>query len=337
MKPFWALRIHAPDGDKNNGEPYATLQQVKLEELTAGEVVIEVHYSGVNYKDALAATGRGRILKKFPLNAGIDAAGVVIESSDKRFSKGQSVLVNGCGLGETEDGGYSEVLRVKGDSVVPLPAGLTLKESMIIGTAGFTAALALYRMLQNGQTPSMGPILVTGASGGVGSFAVQIFSQAGFEVIAASGKHEAVKYLTKLGAKQVIAPADLGLGNRPLESVKFGGVVDNVGGKLLAQAMAHTQLWGNVSCIGLAESPELHATVLPLILRGVSLLGASSNNCLREVRHEVWRRLGAEWRPKHLNETLTRTVDLKELMLACDDLIHRRVFGRVLVEIRKNS
>lgn len=334
MKPFWALRVHAPDG-KNDDEPYATLQQMKLEELTPGEVVVEVHYSGVNYKDALAATGRGRILKKFPLNAGIDAAGLVIESNDKRFTKGQSVLINGCGLGESDDGGYAEVLRVKADSVVPLPAGLTLKDSMVLGTAGFTAALALYRMLQNGQEPPMGPILVTGASGGVGSFAVQLFSQAGFEVIAVSGKHEAVKYLTKLGASKVIAPADLGLGSRPLESVKFGGVVDNVGGKLLAQAIAHTQLWGNVSCIGLADSAELHTTVLPMILRGVSLLGASSNNCTREVRHEMWRRLGSDWRPKYLNETLTRTVDLKELMMACDDLIHRKVHGRILVEIRK--
>lgn len=335
MKPFWALRVHAPDGGKSNDEPYATLQQVKLEELSRGEVVIEVHYSSVNYKDALAATGRGRILKRFPLNAGIDAAGVVLESSDKRFTKGQSVLVNGCGIGESEDGGYSEVLRVKADSVVPLPAGLSLKESMILGTAGFTAALALYRMLQNGQKPEMGPILVTGASGGVGSFAVQLFSQAGFEVIAVSGKHEAAKYLTKLGANKVLPAADLELGNRPLETVKFGGVVDNVGGKLLAQAVAHTQLWGNVSCIGLADSAELQTTVLPMILRGVSLLGASSNNCSREVRHEIWRRLGGEWRPKHLQETLTRTVELKELMMACEDLLHRKVMGRIIVEIRK--
>jgi NADPH2:quinone reductase len=335
MNPFWALRVHAPDGGKNEGAPYATLQQMTLNQLTPGEVVIEVHYSSVNYKDALAATGRGRILKRFPLNPGIDAAGIVIESSDKRFTKGQNVLVNGCGIGETDDGGYSEVLRVKADSVVPLPVGLSLKESMIIGTAGFTAALALYRMLQNGQAPAMGPILVTGASGGVGSFAVQLFSQSGFEVIAVSGKHEAIKYLTKLGAKQVTAPADLGLGERPLETVKFGGVVDSVGGKLLAQAIAHTQMWGNVSCIGLADSAELNTTVMPMILRGVSLLGASSNNCTREVRHELWRRLGSEWRPKHLQETLTRTVELKELMLACDDLLHRKVHGRIVVEIRK--
>jgi len=336
MKPFWALRVHGPDGGKK-GEPYSTLQQITLDQLTAGEVVVEVHYSSVNFKDALAATGRGKILKKLPLNAGIDAAGVVIDSQDKRFSKGQKVLVTGCGIGEVDDGGYSEVLRVKAESVVPLPQGLTLRESMILGTAGFTAALALHRMQVNGQKPEMGPILVTGASGGVGSFAVQLLAQQGFDVIAASGKHEAVKYLTQLGAKKVIPPTELGLGDRPLESVKFGGVIDNVGGKLLAQAIAHTQLWGNVCCIGLAESAELHTTVMPMILRGVSLLGASSNNCTRDVRLEMWKNLAGPWRPKFLKETLTRTVDLKELMMACEDLMHRKVHGRILVEIRKDE
>ncbi len=336
MKPFWALRVHAPDG-KKQGEPYSTLQQMTLDQLTPGEVVVEVHYSSINFKDALAATGRGKILKTFPLNAGIDAAGVVLESIDPRFKKGQKVLVTGCGIGETDDGGYSEVLRVKVDSVVPLPPDLSLKESMILGTAGFTAALALHRMQENHQRPSMGPILVTGASGGVGSFAVQLFAQEGYEVIAVSGKHEAVKYLTQLGAKKVIAPTELNLGDRPLENVKFGGVVDSVGGKLLAQALAHTQLWGNVCCIGLAESHELHTTVMPMILRGVSILGVSSNNCTRELRHGIWQRLAGKWRPQHLNETLTRTVDLKELMQACEDLMHRKVHGRILVEIRKDS
>ena len=335
MKPFWALRVHAPDGDKK-AEPYATLQQVTLDELTPGEVVVEVHYSSVNYKDALGATGRGRIFKKFPLNAGIDAAGLVLQSSDGRFTPGQKVLVTGCGIGESDDGGYAEVLRVKAESLVPLPADLTLRQSMILGTAGFTAALAFHRMLENHQNPSLGPILVTGASGGVGSFAVQLFAQQGYEVIAVSGKHEAIKYLTRMGAKKVIAPSELSLGDRPLEKVKFGGVIDNVGGKLLSQAISHTQLWGNVCCIGLADTQDLHTTVMPMILRGVSLLGVSSNNCTRELRHSLWQKLAGPWRPKFLDETSTRTVDLKELMLACDDLIHRRVHGRILVEIRKD-
>jgi len=330
MKPFWSLRIH-----ESAGQPFAKLQQMTVDELSAGEVVIEVHYSSVNYKDALAATGAGKILKSFPLNGGIDASGIVLESQDPRFKPGQEVLVNGCGIGESYDGGYSEVLRVAADSVVPLPPGLSLRDAMILGTAGFTAALALHRMERNGQTPGLGPILITGASGGVGSFATQLFSQAGYEVHAVSGKHESINYLKTLGAKDVIAPNELNLGTRPLEKVRYGGAVDNVGGELLSQVLAHVQLWGNVASIGMAQSAELHTTVMPFILRGVSLLGTSSNNCTRIVRHEVWKKLGSAWRPKHLDQVVARTIQLKDLMDAFNDLLHRRVQGRIVVEIRK--
>lgn len=330
MKPFWALRIH-----DSGGQPYAKLQQLSVDELSPGEVTIEVHYSGINYKDALAGSGKGRILKSFPLNGGIDASGIVIDSKDSRFQRGQEVLVNGCGIGESFDGGYSEVLRVPGDSVVPLPQGLSLKEAMILGTAGFTAALALHRMEQNGQKPELGPILVTGASGGVGSFAVQLFSQSGYEVHAVSGKHEAIRYLKNLGASQVIPPEELNLGSRPLEKVRYGGAVDNVGGELLSRVLACVQLWGNVASIGLAQSADLQTTVMPFILRGVSLLGASSNNCARDVRHQIWRDLGSKWRPKHIESIVSRTVGLKDLTEAFEDLLHRRVHGRILVEIRK--
>ncbi len=336
MKPFWALRVHAPEGNPKD-EPFSTLEQIDLKHLSQGEVVIEVHYSSVNYKDALAATGKGKILRRYPLVAGIDASGVVIESTDSRFKTGDKVIVTGCGIGESVDGGYSEVLRVSADSVVPLPAGLTLREAMILGTAGFTTALAYHRMLENHQTPAMGPILVTGASGGVGCFAVQLFSQQGYSVVAASGKHAAISLLKKLGAEQVIPPAELLMGERSLETVRFGGVIDNVGGHLLGQALAHTQLWGNVCSIGLAESPELNTSVMPFILRGVSLLGVSSNNCTREVRHNLWQKLATNWKPPHLESICTRTVGLKDLMLACEDLMHRRVMGRILVEIRKDA
>lgn len=329
MKPFWALRIHAPAE-----APYAKLEQVHVADLTPGEVVVQTNYSSVNYKDALAATGKGRILRRFPLIGGIDGAGVVLESRDPRFSPGQKVIVTGCGTGENNDGGYAEYMRVPADSLVNLPDGLTLREAMILGTAGFTAALALHRMEQNGQKPALGPILVTGASGGVGSFAVQLFAQAGYEVIAASHKHECIKYLKALGAKQVVPPEELELGNRPLETVRFGGAVDNVGGKLLSQILAHTQLWGNVASIGLADSAELHATVMPLILRGVSLLGTSSNNTPMALRREIWSKLAGPWRPKNLENILSRTVGLRDLMLAFDDVIHRKTHGRILVEIK---
>lgn len=331
--PFWALRVHST----SDGGSSAKLQQMKVEELSAGDVLIQVHYSGVNYKDALAGTGKGKILKFFPLNAGIDASGIVLESKDPRFQPGQKVLVNGCGIGEIDDGGFAELINVKTDYVVPLPPGLTLRESMILGTAGFTAALALHRMEHNGQTPALGPIAVTGASGGVGSFAVQLFSHAGYEVHAISGKPEAVSYLKELGAHKVIAPADLELGNRPLESVKFGGAVDNVGGKLLSQLLAHTQLWGNVSSIGLADSAQLQTTVMPFILRGVSLLGASSNNTPMPLRHQLWQKLSQAWKPAKLDRIVTRTVQLRDLMTAFDDLLNRRVFGRILVEIRRED
>lgn len=329
---FWALRVH----EGQNGVVYSKLQQLTLNDLSAGEVLIGVHYSSINYKDALAGSGKGKIMRRFPLNAGIDAAGVVLESTDPRFQPGQEVLVTGCGIGENSDGGYSELLRVSANSVVPCPPGLSPEEAMILGTAGFTAALALHRMLQNGQTPALGPILVTGASGGVGSFSVQLFAHAGFEVHALTGKPEGAAFLRALGAHKVLQPADLALGPRPLESVRFGGVVDNVGGRLLSQALAHVELWGNVASIGLAESADLHATVMPFILRGVSLLGVSSNNTPMALRLELWNKLAGAWRPQHLRQTLTRTVGLRDLMTTFDDFLRRRVHGRILVDVRRD-
>lgn len=330
MNRFWAVRVHAA-GDSS----FTKLEQMTLDDLSPGEVVIEVHHSGINYKDALAVTGRGKILKSFPLNAGIDAAGVVLSSLDPRFQPGQEVLITGSGMGETFDGGFSEVVRAPADTVVPIPKELSMRQTMTLGTAGFTAALALSRMQQNGQTPDQGPILITGASGGVGSFAVQLFRQSGFEVHAVSGKHEAKNYLLQLGANQVITPDQLDLGTRPLERARYGGAVDNVGGELLSKVLAHVQLWGNVASIGLADSPQLQTSVMPFILRGVSLLGTSSNNCPRPLRHEIWRKLATTWRPKTLDGVMTREVELKDVPLACDDILHRRVQGRILVDVRQ--
>jgi len=307
------------------------LVEMAAEDLSSGDVVVRVQWSGINYKDALAVTGRGRILKRFPLNAGIDAAGVVESSEDPGFRPGDPVLVNGMGLGETRDGGFAEVLRVPGGWVVPLPAGLTLRESMILGTAGFTAALAVVRMELNGQRPDKGSIVVTGATGGVGSAAVSILAARGYHVLAVSGRSEHADYLRRLGAADVKSPAELALGSRPLEAARFGGVIDNVGGELLAGLVRHVGLWGQVACIGMASSPDLATSVFPLILRGVSLLGVSSGNCPMPLRHEVWTRLGADLKPPRLDEIASREVALDAVVETASLLIERRALGRVLV------
>jgi NADPH2:quinone reductase len=304
-----------------------------LDDLSPGEVVIRVRWSGVNYKDALAVTGRGKILKRLPLNAGIDAAGVVESSADARFRPGDSVLVNGMGLGESHDGGFAELVRVPGEWIVPLPAGLTLRQSMVLGTAGFTAGLAIARMELNGQSPDKGPIVVTGATGGVGSAAVSMLAGRGYRVIAVSGRPEHGDYLRRLGAAEVKTPAELELGSRPLEAVRFGGAIDNVGGELLAGLVRHVSLWGQVACIGMAGSPKLEGTVFPLILRGVSLLGVSSANCPMPLRHEVWRRLGSDLRPAHLDEIASGEVPLDGVVEAASRLIDRRALGRILVAV----
>lgn len=306
-------------------------------ELSPGDVVVRVRWSGINFKDALAVTGRGKILKRFPLNAGIDAAGIVESSGDTRFRPGDEVLVNGMGLGESHDGGFAEVLRVPGDWIVPLPSGLTLRESMILGTAGFTAALAILRMELNGQRPDMGPVVVTGATGGVGSVAVSILTSRGYAVTAVSGRPEHHGYLRTLGAAEVKTADELRLGSRPLEAARFGGAIDNVGGGLLAGLTRHVGLWGQIACIGMAASPQLETTVFPLILRGVSLLGISSGNCPMPLRHEVWKRLGADLKLPHLGEIVSRAIPLDQVIETAPLLTERRALGRVLVDCSSSS
>jgi NADPH2:quinone reductase len=293
-----------------------------------------VHWSGVNFKDALAVTGRGRILRRFPLNAGIDAAGVVEASADPRFRPGQEVLVNGMGLGESHDGGFAEALRVPGDWVVPLPPGLDLREAMALGTAGFTAALAVHRMEESGQRPDLGPVVVTGATGGVGSIAVSMLAARGYDVLAVSGRPEHRAYLEGLGASEIRSPAELALGQRPLETARFGGAIDNVGGELLAGLTRHVGLFGHIACIGNAGSPELQTTVFPFILRGVSLLGISSSNCPMALRAEVWGRLGGELKPPGLELIVSRVTSLDGVLEAADALMARRALGRTLVDCR---
>jgi len=305
-----------------------------LDELSAGDVVIRAEWSGINFKDALGVTGRAPIYRRLPLNAGIDVAGRVEASSDPRFAPDDPVLVNGMGLGETHDGGFAQLVRVPASWVVRLPAGMSLRESMILGTAGFTAALALHRMEVNGQAPEAGPIVVTGATGGVGSAAVSMLARLGYRVIAVSGRPEHHGYLYELGAAEVSTPEGLQLGARPLEAARFGGAIDNVGGSLLAGLLRHVALWGNVAAVGNAAGPAFEASVFPFILRGVTLLGTSSANCPVELRTAIWNRLASDLRPPALERIASRTVPLTNVVEACGTLMTRSSLGRILVDLR---
>lgn len=322
---FRAFRIHGGDAPHRSG-----IEPVSLDDLSPGEIVIRTAFSSVNFKDALAGTGEGRILRRFPLVGGIDVAGHVLASTDPAFREGDPVLVTGCGLGETRDGGYSEYARLEARWAIPLPAGLSLRESMVLGTAGFTAALALFRMLENRQSPELGPVCITGATGGVGSLAVDIFTRAGFEVHAVSGKADRHAWLRRLGARDVLGRDALAT-TRPLESARFGGALDNVGGPMLASLLAQTVPYGNVASAGLAASAGLEVTVMPFIIRGVSLLGVASGGTARDIRDEVWRRLAGDWKPAHLDAICTREVGLAELPGVFATMLAGGSLGRTLV------
>jgi acrylyl-CoA reductase (NADPH) len=324
---FRAFRIHNDARGHRSGIEY-----ISLDDLSPGEIVIRTAYSSVNYKDALAGTGEGRILRRFPLVGGIDVAGHVVASADPRFREGDAVLVTGCGLSETRDGGYAEYARVEAEWAIGLPAGLTLRESMILGTAGFTAALALFRMQENRQVPSLGPLCVTGATGGVGMLAIDIFRRAGFDVHAVSGKAEQAEFLRSLGASEVLARDALAT-TRALESARFGGGLDNVGGPMLASLLAQTSPNGNVASAGLAATSELATTVMPFIIRGVSLLGVASAGTPSAIREELWRRLASDWKPAHLERICTREVGLDGLPEVFATMLRGGSFGRTLVRL----
>ncbi len=328
MKPFKAFRIHQEDD-----AIVARFEQLTIDDLTPGDVVIKVRYSSINYKDALAATGAGRILRRYPLNGGIDLAGEVAASTDPRYAPGLAVLVTGCSLSETVDGGYAEFARVAGDSVIPLPEGIDLFQSMALGTAGFTAALAIHRMEHNGLEPGRGPVVVTGATGGVGSIAVDLLAGRGYEVVAVSGKPERDEYLHRLGAARVLRRQDIDFGKRPLEAAQWAGAVDNVGGEMLTWLTRTMDYWGSIASIGLAGSPKLETTVMPFILRGVNLLGINSSATRRDVRLAVWQRISTDLKPRHFDLLVTRTIGLDELPGAFPDYIEGRIAGRTVVRV----
>lgn len=324
---FDAFRIHDDADGYRSG-----IEQVSIDELSPGEIVIRTAHSSVNYKDALAGTGKGKILRRFPLIGGIDVAGHVVQSRDPAFREGDAVLVTGCGLSETRDGGYSQYARLESKWAVRLPQGLSLREAMILGTAGFTAALALLRMQDNRQTPDLGPLAVTGASGGVGSLAVAIFSQAGYTVHAISGKTEQKEYLLSLGAAEVLGRDALAT-SAAMASARFGGGLDNVGGPMLASLLAQTAPYGNVASAGLAASPDLVATVMPFIIRGVSLVGVASAGTARDIRDSVWARLASDWKPRDLQRICTAETGLQGLPAVFDRMLRGDSLGRTLVTL----
>jgi putative YhdH/YhfP family quinone oxidoreductase len=325
---FRAFRIHDDSAGYRAG-----IEDLGLDDLAPGNVTIRVAWSGLNYKDALAATGKGRILRRAPLVGGIDVAGTVVESDSDDFLPGERVLANGSGLAETRDGGFTEYLRLPADIAVPLPTGLTMRQAMGLGTAGFTAALSLYRMEANGQRPDMGPIVVTGASGGLGSIAVDLLTAAGYEVHAITGKVEQFDWLAHLGARQCISRNDLHWGQKPLERAAWAGCIDTVGGDMLAGLTRVIDLWGNIACCGMAGGSGLRTTVFPLILRGVSLLGISSTNCPIDTRRKLWDRLGNEWKPPHLDEIIRNEVDLEDMPAVFGKMLAGESLGRTVVRV----
>lgn len=324
---FQAFRIHRDDGVVSG-----RLETISIDDLTPGNVVVRVEYSCINYKDALAATGAGPIVRHFPLVGGVDLAGTVQASEDARFSPGDKVVALCGGSSETRDGGYAELARVDADMLVHLPGTLETRAAMAIGTAGFTAALAVHRLEINGQRPDAGAVLVTGATGGVGSIAIDILSARGYEVTALTGKMDQADFLKSIGAAEVLDRNTLTMGTRPLESAQWAGAIDNLGGDVLAWLTRTTRPWGNIASIGLAASADLHTTVMPFILRSVSLIGVNME-VPPKLRAEIWQRLTDDLQPKHLDRIASTEIALADLPGCFEDYLHAGVVGRTVVRI----
>lgn len=310
------------------------IRERALDDLPAGEVLIRVRFSSLNYKDALSATGNKGVTRSYPHTPGIDAAGEVAESTSPDFRSGDAVLVTGYDLGMNTSGGFGQYIRVPAAWIVKLPDGLSLKESMTYGTAGFTAALSVYRLQECGVKPDQGPILVTGATGGVGSLAVSILTRAGYSVTAATGKQAEEPFLTALGAKEVVTREEVDdTSGKPLLKTRWSGVIDTVGGNILSTALRSTNYSGCVTCCGLVASPELQATVFPFILRGVSLLGIDSVHCPMPLRQQIWQRLAADWKPNL--DQLGVEISLYDLDARIGDIMQGKLKGRTVVDVNR--
>ena len=328
MATFKAYRIFNEDG-----KVQARLVEMTLDELDAGEVVFRTAFSSVNFKDALAGTGAGKIIRRFPCVGGVDAAGTVSSSTDARFKEGDAVICTSYDFGVSHDGGYAEYVRVPADWVVPLPKGLSLFEAMALGTAGYTAGLALERMEHDGLAPANGPVIVNGATGGVGSVAIDILAATGYHVVALTGKDTESDYLKRLGAKEVMLRSRLDLSKiKPLDKATWAGAVDNLGGDVLAWLASTMQVGGTLASVGLAAGHTLNTTVMPFILRGVSLLGIDSVNTPMALRRKVWERLGSDLKPRRLTDMVT-TVTLQDLPGVFDKILKAQMRGRTVVKI----
>lgn len=328
MNTFRAYRIFNEDG-----KTASRFVEMTLDELDAGEVVIRTAYSCVNFKDALAATGAGKVIRRFPCVGGVDAAGVVESSQDARFKPGDEVVVTGYDMGVAHDGGYSEFVRAPADWVVPLPTGLSLFDAMALGTAGFTAALAIHRLEQNDLKPGNGKVIVTGATGGVGSLAIQMLAQRGYHVVALTGKDSEHAYLKALGAHEILRRGDVDWNStRPLESAQWAGALDAVGGATLSWLTRTMQQNGAIASFGNTGGAELHTTVYPFILRGVRLLGVDSAATAMPLREEIWQRLSRELHPKQLG-SIAHTITFSQLPQAFQTMLHGQSHGRTVVKI----
>jgi putative YhdH/YhfP family quinone oxidoreductase len=329
MERFKAYRL--TEADK---KVRAEFVDMTLDQLDPGDVTVRVAYSSVNYKDALAATGKGRILRRPSCIGGIDFSGTVVASTDARFKKGDAVATtSGEYVGVSHDGGYSPYARVKGDWIVKLPNGVSLWEAMAYGTAGYTAAIAVVRMEHNGLKPANGPVIVNGATGGVGSVAIAMFAKLGYHVVALTGKESESEWLKKLGAKEIKLRSELDLTKiKPLDKAIWAGAIDNLGGKTLAWMASQMKDNGVIGSIGLAESAELHTWVMPFILRGASLLGINSGDSSNAIREQVWARMGGDLKPPLLKE-MARTIPFAELPGVFDDFINAKVSRRVVVDL----
>jgi acrylyl-CoA reductase (NADPH) len=326
MRTFRAFRIF-----EENGKSEGRFVPLMLEDLDAGEVVIKACFTSVNYKDALAATGAGKVIRRFPCVGGVDVAGVVTHSDDARFSEGDKVVVTGFGMGVDHDGGYAEYVRVPGNWVVPLQPGMTLFDAMALGTAGFTAALSIHRLEQSELTPSKGKVIVTGATGGTGSLSIMMLSQLGYEVVALTGKDHEHGYLKALGASEVLLRSNLVMGDRPLEKARWAGAIDAVGGETLAWLTRTMQSGGVIASFGNAGGIELHTTVMPFILRGIRLIGIDSAATAVPLRREIWQRLGTDLHPKYWANAV-QCVSFDDLPSVFPMLLRRAHRGRTVVQ-----